>query len=153
MTSASSTLFLIIFLAGLIALTWWSSRKSKKQVRDFRSSLRPGTLVVTVGGVIGTIVSVDKKYEEIVIDSEGTLMRFTTGAVNKEYVRPAFIDDDEVDERGNPINDEVKGKSSPVASKDDSKIDQKAFDSDVSLEEGSEGGMSEGSDASEKAHD
>ena len=40
----------------------------------------------------------DEDYEEIVIDSEGSLLRFTFRAINKEYTRPAFIHDDEVED-------------------------------------------------------
>lgn len=38
-------------------------------MKDFRSSLEPGTEVITIGGIIGKVVSVDEEYEEIVIDS------------------------------------------------------------------------------------
>ena len=48
--------------------------------------------------VIGKVVSVDEEYEEIVIDSEGSPLRFTFRAINKEYTRPAFIHDDEVED-------------------------------------------------------
>ncbi len=52
-------------------------------MKDFRSSLEPGTEVITIGGIIGKVVSVDEEYEEIVIDSEGSLLRFTFRAINK----------------------------------------------------------------------
>ena len=66
-----------------------------------------GTEIITIGGVIGKVVSVDTQYEEIVIDSEGSLMRFTFNAISKEYVRPAFVSDDEVDEQGNPVSQDA----------------------------------------------
>ena len=59
--------------------------------------MKPGTEVITIGGVIGKVVSVDTKYEEIVIDSEGSLLRFSFRAVSKEYIRPAFISDEEAE--------------------------------------------------------
>ncbi|MCH4208540.1 MAG: preprotein translocase subunit YajC [Bifidobacterium sp.] len=98
---------LIIVVFGV--LMWRQTKKTKAQqaaVQDFRSNLEPGTEVITIGGVIGKVVSVDAKYEEIVIDSEGSLMRFKSSAINKTYTRPAFIDDDEVDENGNPLPQE-----------------------------------------------
>ena len=73
-----------IVLIGI--MMWWQSRKAKQQqqkMKDFRSSLEPGTEVITIGGIIGKVVSVDEEYEEIVIDSEGSLLRFTFRAINK----------------------------------------------------------------------
>lgn len=106
--TGGNTIFIFVLFVAMIALMWWQSRKSKQQqqkVQDFRSSLKPGELVQTIGGIIGEVVSVDTKYEEIVIDSEGSKLRFTFRAISKKYERPAFIDDDEVDEDGNPIVD------------------------------------------------
>ncbi|NEG69109.1 preprotein translocase subunit YajC [Bifidobacterium choloepi] len=99
-------IFLIILLVFMIGMLFFQSRKAKQQnqqVQDFRNSLQPGTEVITIGGVIGKVVSVDQKYEEIVIDSEGSYLRFAFKAINKEYIRPAYVDDSEVDENGNPL--------------------------------------------------
>ncbi|QOL35492.1 preprotein translocase subunit YajC [Bifidobacterium lemurum] len=93
-------------MVAMIGMMWWQSRKAKQQQaerQDFRANLQPGTEIITIGGVIGKVVSVDVQYEEIVIDSEGSLMRFSFNAISKEYVRPAYVSDDEVDENGNPI--------------------------------------------------
>ncbi|KXI18507.1 putative preprotein translocase, YajC subunit [Gardnerella vaginalis] len=70
-------------------------KKRQAEARSFYDSLKPGTEVITIGGIIGKVVSVDTKYEEIVIDSEGSLLRFSFRAVNREYTRPAFISDEE----------------------------------------------------------
>ncbi|WP_075523193.1 preprotein translocase subunit YajC [Gardnerella vaginalis] len=89
---------LIIFLVFAIGLLFFQSRSMKKrqaEARSFYDSLKPGTEVITIGGIIGKVVSVDTKYEEIVIDSEGSLLRFSFRAVNREYTRPAFISDEE----------------------------------------------------------
>lgn len=99
-------MFLIVIMVAMIGMMWWQSRKAKQQQaerQDFRTNLQPGTEVITIGGVIGKVVSVDTQYEEIVIDSEGSLIRFSFNAISKEYVRPAYVSDDEVDENGNPI--------------------------------------------------
>ncbi|MBW3092813.1 preprotein translocase subunit YajC [Bifidobacterium sp. 82T10] len=99
-------LIMIVFLVFMIALMWWQSKKAKKQQQekqDFRANLQPGTEIITIGGVIGKVVSVDAQYEEIVIDSEGSKLRFGFNAISREYVRPAYVSDDEVDENGNPL--------------------------------------------------
>lgn len=100
-------LFLIILLIFMIGMMFFQTRKAKQQQeerKNFWSNLAPGTEIVTIGGLIGKVVEVDEQYEEIVIDSEGTLLRFTFRAINREYVRPAYVSDDDVDENGNPID-------------------------------------------------
>ena len=112
--------FLIVIVVAMGGMMWWQSRKAKQQQQarqDFRTNLKPGTEIITIGGVIGKVVSVDTQYEEIVIDSEGSLMRFTFNAISKEYVRPAFVSDDEVDENGNPLPAEEQTADTDEAQK------------------------------------
>ena len=97
----NSLFMMIIVIIAFAGMMWWQSRNAKKRQdaqRDFRESLKPGTEVITIGGVIGKVVSVDTKYEEIVIDSEGSHLRFTLASISKRYERPAYIDDDEVED-------------------------------------------------------
>ena len=98
-------LFLVVLIVVMFGMMFWQSKKAKQQQaerQNFRSSLQPGTEVITIGGIIGKVVSVDTEYEEIVVDSEGSQLRFGFNAISREYVRPAYVHDDEVDENGNP---------------------------------------------------
>lgn len=100
--------FPIVIIVVMFGMMFWQSKKAKQQQaerQDFRANLQPGTEVITIGGVIGKVVSVDTEYEEIVIDSEGSQIRFGFNAISREYVRPAYVHDDEVDENGNPLTD------------------------------------------------
>ena len=102
-------LFLVVLIVVMFGMMFWQSKKAKQQQaerQDFRSSLQPGTEVITIGGIIGKVVSVDTEYEEIVVDSEGSQLRFGFNAISREYVRPAYVHDDEVDENGNPLSDQ-----------------------------------------------
>ncbi|MCB4873001.1 preprotein translocase subunit YajC [Bifidobacterium pseudocatenulatum] len=101
-------IFPIVIIVVMFGMMFWQSKKAKQQQaerQDFRANLQPGTEVITIGGVIGKVVSVDTEYEEIVIDSEGSQIRFGFNAISREYVRPAYVHDDEVDENGNPLTD------------------------------------------------
>ena len=94
-------LFLVVLIVVMFGMMFWQSKKAKQQQaerQNFRSSLQPGTEVITIGGIIGKVVSVDTEYEEIVVDSEGSQLRFGFNAISREYVRPAYVHDDEVDE-------------------------------------------------------
>ena len=101
-------MFPIVIIVVMFGMMFWQSKKAKQQQaerQDFRANLQPGTEVITIGVVIGKVVSVDTEYEEIVIDSEGSQIRFGFNAISREYVRPAYVHDDEVDENGNPLTD------------------------------------------------
>ena len=106
---SSSYLIMIVSIVLIGIMMWWQSKKAKQQQQekqDFRRNLQPGTEVITIGQVIGKVVEVDEQYEEIVIDSEGSKLRFGFNAIAREYIRPAYVSDDEVDENGNPLPDE-----------------------------------------------
>ena len=101
----------------MFGMMFWQSKKAKQQQaerQDFRSSLQSGTEVITIGGIIGKVVSVDTEYEEIVVDSEGSQLRFGFNAISREYVRPAYVHDDEVDENGNPLSKEDEPDQKPI---------------------------------------
>ena len=85
-------IMLIVIVVVFGGMMWWQSKKAKQQQQekqDFRRNLQ-----------------VDEQYEEIVIDSEGSKLRFGFNAIAREYTRPAYVSDDEVDENGNPLPDE-----------------------------------------------
>ena len=114
-------MFLIVIIVVMFGMMFWQSKKAQQQQaerQDFRANLQPGTEVITIGGVIGKVVSVDTEYEEIVIDSEGSQIRFGFNAISREYVRPAYVHDDEVDENGNPLStdstDEDQAAQEPI---------------------------------------
>ena len=101
----------------MFGMMFWQSKKAKQQQaerQDFRSNLQSGTEVITIGGIIGKVVSVDTEYEEIVVDSEGSQLRFGFNAISREYVRPAYVHDDEVDENGNPLSKEDEPDQKPI---------------------------------------
>lgn len=109
--------FLVVLIVVMFGMMFWQSKKAKQQQaerQDFRSNLQPGTEVITIGGIIGKVVSVDTEYEEIVVDSEGSQLRFGFNAISREYVRPAYVHDDEVDENGNPLSKEDEPDQKPV---------------------------------------
>ena len=110
-------LFLVVLIVVMFGMMFWQSKKAKQQQaerQNFRSSLKPGTEVITICGIIGKVVSVDTEYEEIVVDSEGSQLRFGFNAISREYVRPAYVHDDEVDENGNPLSKEDEPDQKPV---------------------------------------
>ncbi|ERH30188.1 preprotein translocase, YajC subunit [Alloscardovia omnicolens F0580] len=100
---------LIILLIAMIGFTFWSTRQQKKQqqkVQDYRESLKPGTEVATVSGLLGTVESVDLDRDVVIINSEGSLTKWRIQAITEPPVIPAYVSDDDVDEDGNPLESE-----------------------------------------------
>ena len=100
---------LIILLIAMIGFTFWSTRQQKKQqqkVQDYRESLKPGTEVATVSGLLGTVESVDLDRDVVIINSEGILTKWRIQAITEPPVIPAYVSDDDVDEDGNPLESE-----------------------------------------------
>ena len=133
-----SSLFLGVVIIAFFGMMIWQSKKAKEQQqerKDFRANLQPGTEVITIGQVIGKVVEVDNQYDEIVIDTEGTKMRFALNAIAREYVRPAYVSDDEVDEYGNPLPQNELETSEEAKTTDGASDDaQKPVDADQSGE-------------------
>ena len=133
-----SSLFLGVVIIAFFGMMIWQSKKAKEQQqerKDFRANLQPGTEVITIGQVIGKVVEVDNQYDEIVIDTEGTKMRFALNAIAREYVRPAYVSDDEVDEYGNPLPQNELETSEEAKTTDGASDDaQKPVDAGQSVE-------------------
>ena len=90
----------IVLVIAMVGIMWFQSRNMKKrqtELRSFHDSLKPGVEVITIGGIIGKVVSVDADHEEIVLDSEGSLLRVSFRAVNRVYVRVDFNSYDKED--------------------------------------------------------
>ena len=101
-----NSLGMVIVIIAMVVFMWWSMHKQKKQQQvqqDWRHALKPGDPVATVSGLLGTVKEIDIPRDQIVIDSEGSLSRWRIQAIVKAPVVPAYISDDDVDEKGNPL--------------------------------------------------
>lgn len=59
----------IIMIVAIFAIMYFfmirPQQKRQKEIQKFRNSLRPGTDVVTYGGIHGTIKSIDEKNNTV----------------------------------------------------------------------------------------
>ena len=87
MTSPFSSplmLMLVLLMVFMIASTWMSSRKQKRQAAEMMASLKRGDRVLTVGGMLGTVQEV--REDSIVLkvdDVSGAKAHFTRGAIQQ----------------------------------------------------------------------
>ena len=78
----------IIMFAAIIFIMWLfmikPQRKQQKELQEFRSGLKKGDKVVTVGGIYGEIVEVNEKTALIKVDGDVKLRVDKQGLV-KDY--------------------------------------------------------------------
>jgi preprotein translocase subunit YajC len=92
--------FLIIILVLAVLYVFFIRNMRRKQQaqtnsqKDMRNSLVPGTEIVTVGGLYGTVVDVDDDSVTLEI-SEGVTARYDRNAIARVISTP---DDEEADE-------------------------------------------------------
>lgn len=129
-------LSLIVIVVVFGGMMWWQSKKAKQQQaekQDFRRNLQPGTEIITIGQVIGKVVEVDEQYEEVVIDSAGSKLRFGFNAIAREYVRPAYVSDEEYDAQQAAQND-----SDAPANDEPGQVAIESSDADVNTKDSQE---------------
>ena len=77
----------IFMMVGVIAVMYFlmirPQQKKQKELVNFRSSLKKGDKVMTVGGVYGVIVEVKEQYVLIEVDSN-VKIRFDKSAIAKD---------------------------------------------------------------------
>jgi len=85
-----NTLFMFFIMLPLILIIMWflmvsPSKRQEERLRKMLNSLEKNDKVMTVGGVIGTVHSIDKEQNEIVLkvdDANNTRIRFHLTAVS-----------------------------------------------------------------------
>ena len=73
-----------LLVVMFIGMSVSSSKKRKKQMAEDQArkdKLCAGTTVITIGGIMGKVVSVNHDENSFVLDSEGTKMRFDKRAI------------------------------------------------------------------------
>ncbi|MBQ7990697.1 MAG: preprotein translocase subunit YajC [Oscillospiraceae bacterium] len=64
-------LFYVVLMVGVVALMSIPQRKQEKKQKAMRDSLRIGDEVITIGGIIGIVISRDNEHECVVIETGG----------------------------------------------------------------------------------
>ena len=98
-STAGTLLYYAVMIGGFGLLAYLfiirPDKKRKQEAQDLRSSLAVGDKVVTIGGIVGTIVSV--KSETIVLDNGLSFQMWAIRSAQKPDI-DEVDDDDEDDE-------------------------------------------------------
>ena len=83
-TNSMPMILLIGFVVIIVVMSVINNKKRKKQMvedQERKDRLCKGTTIITIGGVWGTVVSVNNEENTFVMESEGTLLKFDKRAI------------------------------------------------------------------------
>lgn len=109
--------FLLVWIALLAAVFWFMilrpRREAARRSQELSRSLDVGEEVVTIGGLYGTIVSIDDREVELDV-ADGVVLRFARRAIagrapSDEPEDEELEDDDELEDDGESGDDELEG--------------------------------------------
>ena len=90
--NGDNMMFFFLMLPAILIVIWMfmmnPQKKQEEQRRKLLDSLEKNDRVMTVGGLIGTVHSIDKEQNEIVLkvdDANNTKIRFHLTAVNTVF--------------------------------------------------------------------
>ena len=82
-------IFLAIALFGIYFLTIRPQRKQEKETQKMRANLAVGDEIVTIGGVVGIIISISEETITIISSRDRTRIQFLKSAVSRVQVSAA----------------------------------------------------------------
>ena len=81
----SSILIYAVVILGLYLVMFRPNQKRKKQEEELRKSIQIGDEIVTIGGIVGKVVSIKEDSDSLVIETASEKMRIKKWAIaNKE---------------------------------------------------------------------
>lgn len=108
--------FIGVIIVAVIAYMIFSSRQRKKQVEEDRKkkdAICAGTKVITIGGIVGTVVAVEDS--EFLLSSEGSVIRLDKRAIYQmELPEGVKIDDVAEEKPVEEVKEEVKEEAAPA---------------------------------------
>lgn len=77
----------IVMMVALFAIVYFfmirPQNKKQKEIQKFRNALQPGQDIITIGGIHGTIRSIDENDGTVTIEvATGVKMKFEKAAIN-----------------------------------------------------------------------
>ena len=107
--------FIGVIIVAVIAYMIFSSKQRKKQVEEDRKkkdAICAGTKVITIGGIVGTVVAVEDS--EFLLSSEGSVIRLDKRAIYQMELPEGVKIDCAAEEKTEEIKEEVKEEVAPA---------------------------------------
>lgn len=126
--------FIGVIIVAVIAYMIFSSKQRKKQVEEDRKkkdAICAGTKVITIGGIVGTVVAVEDS--EFLLSSEGSVIRLDKRAIYQMELPEGVKIDGAAEEKTEEVKEEVKEEVAPAEP-----VTLEAKDGDAPVVEGKE---------------
>lgn len=123
--------FIGVIIVAVIAYMIFSSKQRKKQVEEDRKkkdAICAGTKVITIGGIVGTVVAVEDS--EFLLSSEGSVIRLDKRAIYQMELPEGVKIDGAAEEKTEEAKEEVKEEVAPAEP-----VTLEAKDGDAPVEE------------------
>lgn len=62
--------YAVVLIVAMYLFVYIPNKKKQRKMQEMHQSLGPGDVIVTMGGIVGTIVRKDGEYVTICIDEE-----------------------------------------------------------------------------------
>ncbi|MQS89307.1 preprotein translocase subunit YajC [Companilactobacillus mishanensis] len=135
-------IFIVILFVGMYFISIRPQRKQQQKRQEMLKQMDKGDKVVTLGGIKGTIESIDRDNKEVVVDCDGIYLTFDLNFIrkaeskdnvkdstNKNIEKKAESKDEKpADDKASDDAKETETKEAPAA--DEKSDDTKADDSD-----------------------
>ncbi len=113
-TGASGIGMTVVYIVIMIAIFYFllirPQRKRDKQTRSMLDDLRPGDEVITIGGVMGIVVSIKDESVLIASGANNTKLRFEKSAIKE--VLTVHDEEPEVEDADEEASEEKSDKKS-----------------------------------------
>jgi preprotein translocase subunit YajC len=89
----SANMMNLVFIVGMVAVFYFfmirPQQKKQKEQKNFLESLKRGDKVVTVGGMHGTVLSIDGNVVLLEAD-QGVKIKYEKSAISQEQTKAAY---------------------------------------------------------------
>lgn len=76
--------YAVIMFVAMYVFVYIPNKKKQKNMQALHNSVAPGDVVITMGGIVGTVVSKDGDYVTLMVDKEKeTTMQFVLYAISQ----------------------------------------------------------------------
>ena len=110
----TTTFYIILGVIAVlfIAMSVFNNKQRKKQMAQEQAkkdSLCPDTKIITIGGIIGTVVSVDHEENTFVMVSEGSTLKFDKRAIYQMTLPENAVQAPVEEAKEESASEEIKG--------------------------------------------
>ncbi len=107
--------FMVVFIVFFYFVVIRPQNKQKKEMQNMLNALKKGDKIVTIGGIVGKVASIQDHYVTIRVNDSNTEITFEKGAIAK-VVTPSKVENSNKNEK---IEATLENQSKSSESKDD----------------------------------